>query len=88
MPGEACLRKGDYLATLEVIKVTPHHPLPILSMAIRQSVGYDDVIISAMHMQEPARMSHVLKERPPAVKARNPSVPATEEAVAPLPWLI
>ncbi|NMA19755.1 MAG: hypothetical protein GX927_04160 [Lentisphaerae bacterium] len=91
MPGVklAVLRKGDYLATLEVIKVTPHQSIAdIINGNIGSlSVG-DDVIISAMHMQGAGKdESRPAKSKPaPAVKAPEPErVPATEEAAAPLP---
>lgn len=54
MPGVklAVLRKGDYIATLKVIKVTSHQSIAdIISGNISSlSVG-DDVIVSAIHIQ-------------------------------------
>ncbi|MDD3954305.1 MAG: hypothetical protein PHY82_10370 [Lentisphaeria bacterium] len=98
MPGVklAVLRKGDYVATLQVIKVTAHQSIAdILSGNIGSlSVG-DDVIVSAMHMQglgkeesrpakdkvAPAKTEEVKAPEPEPVKE---SVPAAE-VVAPLP---
>ncbi|MFA6930900.1 MAG: bZIP transcription factor [Lentisphaeria bacterium] len=54
MPGVklAVLRKGEYLATLQVLKVTPHQSIAdILLGNISDLVVGDTVIVSAMHIQ-------------------------------------
>lgn len=84
MPGVklAVLRKGDYVATLQVIKVTAHQSIAdILSGNIGSlSVG-DDVIVSAMHMQGLDKQeSRPAKEKAAPAKVEEKQAPATEPA--------
>ncbi len=89
MPGVklAVLRKGDYVATLQVIKVTSHQSIAdILSGNIGSlSVG-DNVIVSAMHIHGLGQKeSQSTRGRAAPAKAEEvkANVPATN-AIAPL----